>query len=116
MRGRRPYCTAAARCLPHLLLANRGICSTHICLRYMRPVQRIELICVLFLNPTNANQSNFIISRSYGDKEVQRDKKLVSYDIVDKGSKPYVQARPKIELMVSNFFPSIVDGCCERDG
>lgn len=27
----------------------------------------------------------------YEDKEVQRDKKLVSYDIVDKQSKPYVK-------------------------
>ncbi len=27
----------------------------------------------------------------FSDKEVQRDAKLVSYDIVDKDSKPYVQ-------------------------
>lgn len=27
----------------------------------------------------------------YEDKEVQRDKKLVSYDIVDKQGKPYVK-------------------------
>ncbi len=27
---------------------------------------------------------------SYQDKEVQRDKKLVSFDIVDKSGKPYV--------------------------
>jgi len=32
-----------------------------------------------------------LIGRNYMDKEVQRDKKLVSYDIVDKGGKPYVQ-------------------------
>ncbi|GAX73174.1 hypothetical protein CEUSTIGMA_g627.t1 [Chlamydomonas eustigma] len=32
-----------------------------------------------------------LIGRSYGDKEVQRDKKLVSYNIVDKATKPYVQ-------------------------
>lgn len=33
-----------------------------------------------------------LIGRNYKDKEVQMDKKLVSYDIVDKGGKPYVQA------------------------
>jgi heat shock protein 5 len=32
-----------------------------------------------------------LIGRNYMDKEVQRDKKLVSYDIVDKGGKPMVQ-------------------------
>jgi heat shock protein 5 len=32
-----------------------------------------------------------LIGRRYEDKEVQRDKKLVSYDIVDKQSKPYVK-------------------------
>ncbi|GIL68671.1 hypothetical protein Vafri_21913 [Volvox africanus] len=31
-----------------------------------------------------------LIGRKYEDKEVQRDKKLVSYDIVDKSGKPYV--------------------------
>ncbi|MEW5297801.1 MAG: hypothetical protein WDW38_006987 [Sanguina aurantia] len=31
-----------------------------------------------------------LIGRNYMDKEVQRDKKLVSYDIVDKAGKPYV--------------------------
>ncbi|KAG2483308.1 hypothetical protein HYH03_017811 [Edaphochlamys debaryana] len=31
-----------------------------------------------------------LIGRRYEDKEVQRDKKLVSYDIVDRGGKPYV--------------------------
>lgn len=34
-----------------------------------------------------------LIGRNYKDKEVQKDKKLVSYDIVDKGGKPYVQAQ-----------------------
>eukprot|EP00877_Chromochloris_zofingiensis_P011020 jgi/Chrzof1/6171/Cz17g14060.t1 len=32
-----------------------------------------------------------LIGRKYEDKEVQRDKKLVSYDIVDRQGKPYVQ-------------------------
>ncbi len=31
-----------------------------------------------------------LVHRRYTDKEVQRDKKLVSYDIVDKQGKPYV--------------------------
>ena len=29
--------------------------------------------------------------RRFSDSDVQRDRKLVSYDIIDKGSKPYVQ-------------------------
>jgi heat shock protein 5 len=33
-----------------------------------------------------------LIGRNYNDKEVQRDKKNVSYEIVNKGGKPYVQA------------------------
>ena len=33
-----------------------------------------------------------LIGRNYKDKEIQRDKKLVSYDIVDKNGKPYVSA------------------------
>lgn len=33
-----------------------------------------------------------LIGRNYKDKEVQKDKKLVSYDIVDKNGKPYVSA------------------------
>lgn len=33
-----------------------------------------------------------LIGRNYRDKEVQMDKKLVSYDIVDKNGKPYIQA------------------------
>jgi heat shock protein 5 len=32
-----------------------------------------------------------LIGRNYNDKEVQRDKKLLSYDIVNKGGKPYIQ-------------------------
>lgn len=32
-----------------------------------------------------------LIGRNYNDKEVQRDKKLVSYDIADKGGKPFVK-------------------------
>ena len=34
------------------------------------------------------------------DKEVQRDKKLMSYDIVDKGGKPMVQVEVKGENKV----------------
>lgn len=33
-----------------------------------------------------------LIGRNYSDKEVQRDKKLVSYDIADKNGKPFVNA------------------------
>ena len=33
-----------------------------------------------------------LIGRNYKDKEIQKDKKLVSYDIVDKNGKPYVSA------------------------
>lgn len=32
-----------------------------------------------------------LIGRDYKDKEVQKDKKLLSYDIVDKNGKPYIQ-------------------------
>lgn len=34
-----------------------------------------------------------LIGRNYKDKEVQMDKKLVSYNIVDKGGKPYIEAQ-----------------------
>lgn len=34
-----------------------------------------------------------LIGRNYKDKEVQKDKKLVSYDIVDKNGKPYVSTQ-----------------------
>jgi heat shock protein 5 len=33
------------------------------------------------------------IVRRFEDKEVQRDKKLVSYDIVDKATKPYIKVK-----------------------
>lgn len=39
--------------------------------------------------------------RSYMDKEVQRDKKLVSYEIVDRGAKPHVQ----VKTLGVMFFP-----------
>jgi len=32
-----------------------------------------------------------LIGRDFNDKEVQRDKKHVSYNIVNKGGKPYIQ-------------------------
>lgn len=32
-----------------------------------------------------------MLTRSYTDKEVQRDKKLVSYDIVDNKGKPFIE-------------------------
>jgi heat shock protein 5 len=41
-----------------------------------------------------------LIGRKYQDKEVQRDKKLVSYDIVDKQGKPYVSVEVKGENKV----------------
>lgn len=34
-----------------------------------------------------------LIGRNYKDKEIQKDKKLVSYDIVDKNGKPYVRTK-----------------------
>ncbi len=44
------------------------------------------------VNPTNTIYDvKRLIGRSYGDKDVQRDKKLVSYNIVDKGGKPNVE-------------------------
>mmetsp|Transcript_28988 Transcript_28988/g.81654 ORF Transcript_28988/g.81654 Transcript_28988/m.81654 type:complete len:662 (+) Transcript_28988:239-2224(+) len=39
-----------------------------------------------------------LIGRNFNDKEVQRDKKLVSYDIVDNGGKPYVSVDVKGEI------------------
>ncbi|KAI8474988.1 MAG: binding protein 1 [Monoraphidium minutum] len=41
-----------------------------------------------------------LIGRNYLDKEVQRDKKLMSYDIVDKAGKPMVQVEVKDEKKV----------------
>ncbi|PNW86296.1 hypothetical protein CHLRE_02g080700v5 [Chlamydomonas reinhardtii] len=41
-----------------------------------------------------------LIGRKYEDKEVQRDKKLVSYDIVDRQGKPYVAVDVKGEQKV----------------
>ena len=38
-----------------------------------------------------------LIGRNFADKEVQRDKKLVSYDIVDNNGKPYVSVDVKGE-------------------
>jgi heat shock protein 5 len=44
----------------------------------------------------NAERSIFsmkrLIGRDYKDKEVQNDKKLLPYAIVDKGGKPYIEA------------------------
>ena len=40
------------------------------------------------------------LARRYEDKEVQRDKKLVSYDIVDRQGKPYVAVDVKGEQKV----------------
>ena len=33
--------------------------------------------------------------RKYNDKKVQMDKKLLSYNIIDKGGKPYIQVETK---------------------
>jgi len=33
-----------------------------------------------------------LIGRDYNDKEVQNDKKLLPYKIIDKSGKPYVEA------------------------
>jgi hypothetical protein len=43
----------------------------------------------------------FHVLRRYEDKEVQRDKKLVSYDIVDKSTKPYIKVKVGGEDKVS---------------
>jgi len=44
------------------------------------------------VNPTNTIYDvKRLIGRSYSDKDVQKDKKLVSYNIVDKATKPYVE-------------------------
>ena len=40
---------------------------------------------------------------SFLDKEVQRDKKLMSYDIVDKGGKPMVQVEVAGDNKVRGF-------------
>lgn len=39
--------------------------------------------------------TNMFVGNRYEDKEVQRDKKLVPYNIVNKDGKPYVQVKIK---------------------
>ena len=43
------------------------------------------------LNP----KRTILIGRKYNDKEVQMDKKLLPYDIIDKDGKPYIQVETK---------------------
>ena len=40
-----------------------------------------------------STSSSRLIGRNFKDKEIQRDKKLVSYNIVDKNGKPYVSTQ-----------------------
>ena len=57
-----------------------------------------------------------LIGRSYGDKEVQRDKKLVSYNIVDKAGKPNVQVCASTECreVVLPFALGAVERCVQQ--
>ena len=48
------------------------------------------------LNPKRTIYSvKRVIGRKYNDKEVQMDKKLLPYDIIDKDGKPYIQVETK---------------------
>lgn len=44
----------------------------------------------------------------YKDKEVQRDAKMVSYKVVDKGTKPYVEVTISDEKKVTSLPPGVL--------
>ena len=44
-----------------------------------------------------------LIGRKFADREVQRDIKMVSYTVVDKDKKPYVQVRTAGEVLFVAF-------------
>ena len=45
--------------------------------------------------------------RRFSDKEVQRDAKLVSYDVVEKNTKPYVQVQIGDDNKACLCFPAV---------
>jgi hypothetical protein len=71
------------------------------------PEWLIHTVCYLTLTGLSACR--------YSDKEVQRDKSLVSYDIVDKETKPYVRVEVNGQKKVSGCAkPFLLVTLCPR--